>query len=182
MNENRISLKFTDAEISQIRAAIETLVGLLAPKLIALSDDEKRRLSKISDDSIPFNEKVAQYVVSNPEFLPMFRTADEFLTDFSAFRELRGFTRLLEQIYGNIQDTSMLAGSEADGFARAYYGAVGQAAKLGIPNAQAIYDDLSERYDVLRKPRPRQAPTATRRRHSGAGRACRSSPGRPACT
>ena len=158
MNENRISLKFTDAEITQIKAAIESLVGLLAPKLVALSGEEKKRLSKISDDSIPFNEKVAQYVVSNPEFLPMFRTADEFLTDFSAFRELRGFIRLLEQIFGNLQDTSMLAGSEADGFARAYYGAVGQAAKLGIPNAQPIYDDLSERYEAQRANRPKSAP------------------------
>lgn len=160
MSENRISLKFTDAEITQINAAIQTLVGLLAPKLIALNAADKQRLSKISDDSIPFNEKVAQYVVSNPEFVPMFRTADEFLTDFSAFRELRGFIRLLEQIFGNMQDTSMLAGSEADEFARAYYGAVGQAAKMSIPNAQAIYDDLSVRYEAQRANRPK-APAKT---------------------
>jgi hypothetical protein len=155
MNENRISLKFTDAEITQIKAAINTLVGLLTPKLEALSAADKKRLSKISDDSIPFNEKVAQYVVSNPEFVPMFRTADDFLTDFSAFRELRGFIRLLEQIYGNRQDTSMLAGSEADEFARTYYGAVGQAAKMSIPNSQAIYDDLSARYEAQRANRPK---------------------------
>jgi len=158
MSENRISLKFTDAEITQINAAIQTLVSLLAPKLIALNAADKKRLSKISDDSIPFNEKVAQYVVSNPEFVPMFRTADEFLTDFSAFSQLRGFIRLLEQIFGNMEDTSMLAGSEADEFARAYYGAVGQAAKMGVPNAQAIYDDLSERYHAQRANRPKTLP------------------------
>ncbi len=159
MSENRISLKFTEAEITQINAAIQTLVSLLAPKLIALNAADKKRLSKISDDSIPFNEKVAQYVVSNPEFVPMFRTVDEFLTDFSAFRELRGFIRLLEQVFGNMQDTSMLAGSEADEFARAYYGAVGQAAKMGVPNAQAIYDDLSVRYEAQRANRPKKPPT-----------------------
>ena len=158
MSENRISLKFTDAEITQINAAIETLVGLLAPKLVALSVEDKKRLSKISDDSIPFNEKVAQYVVSNPEFVPLFRTSDEFLTDFSAFKELRGFIRLLEQVFGNMQDTSMLAGSEADEFARAYYGAVGQAAKMGVPNAQVIYDDLSVRYEAQRAGRPKKEP------------------------
>jgi hypothetical protein len=158
MSENRISLKFTDAEITQIKDAIGVLVALLAPKLIALSDEDKKRLSKISDSSIPFNEKVAQYVVSNPEFVPMFLKADDFLTDFSAFKELRGFIRLLEQVFGNMQDSSMLAGSEADDFARAYYGAVGQAAKMGVPNAQAIYDDLSERYEGQRKPRARQTP------------------------
>lgn len=35
MSENRISLQFTDAEITQVKAAIETLVSLLAPKLCA---------------------------------------------------------------------------------------------------------------------------------------------------
>jgi hypothetical protein len=160
MNENRISLRFTESEITRIKTAIDELVGLLAPKLIALSTDEKKRLSKISDDSIPFNEKVAQYVVSNPEFMPMFRTADDFLNDFSAFRELRGFIRLLEQVYGNLLDTSMLAGSEADEFARAYYGAVGQGAKMGVPNAQTIYDDLSVRYEAQRAKRPKTPVTA----------------------
>ena len=160
MSENRISLQFTKDELTQIKAAIETLVGLLAPKLIALNAADKRRLSKISDDSIPFNEKVAQYVVSNPEFVPMFRTTDEFLIDFSAFKELRGFIRLLEQVFGNMQDTSMLAGSEADEFARAYYGAVGQAAKMGIQNAQPIYDDLSVRYEAQRANRPKKPATA----------------------
>jgi len=158
MSENRISRQFSEVEVSQIRAAIETLVNLLAPKLVALNAEEKRRLSKISDDSIPFNEKVAQYVVSNPEFVPMFREADEFLKDFSMFRDLRGFVRLLEQIFGNMQDTSMLAGSEADEFARAYYGAVGQAAKMGIQNVQPIYDDLSLRYEAQRANRPKRTP------------------------
>ena len=158
MIENTISLKFTASEITQINDAIETLVTLVAPKLIALSDDEKKRLSKISDDSIPFNEKVAQYAVSNPEFIPLFWSADEFLIDFSAFRDLRGFIRLIDQVYTNMQDTSMLAGSESDGFARAYYGAVGQAAKMGVPNAQAIYDDLSIRYEAQRAGRPKKQP------------------------
>ena len=159
MLEDRLSLELTGAEITQINGAIKTLVDLLAPRLIALSAEDKKRISKISDDSIPFNEKVAQYVVSNPEFVPLFRSADDFLIDFSAFSTLRGFIRLLEQVFGNMEDTSMLAGSEADDFARAYYGAVGQAAKMGVPNAQAIYDDLSERYEAQRANRPKKPPT-----------------------
>lgn len=158
MIENRISIEWSEAELNEIRTAINTLVRLLAPKLIALSAEAKKRLPKISDDSLPFNEKVAQYVVSNPEFLPLFRTAGEFLKDLAAFKELRGFIRLLEQLYSNLQDTSILAGSEADEFARAYYAAVGQAAKMGVPNAQAIYDDLSTRFQAQRKPRQRTTP------------------------
>lgn len=159
MSENRISFMFTEAELTEIKAAINALVRVLAPKLLAFSMEEKKRLPKISDDSIPFNEKVAQYVVSNPEFVPLFHSAEEFLKDFSVFTELRGFMRLLEQLFGNMEDTSMVAGSEADSFARAYYGSVGQAAKLGVPNARAIYDDLSIRYEAQKAGRPKKQPT-----------------------
>lgn len=159
MIENRISLSFTDAEKTQISQAIQTLDTLLSPKLIALPKEDKRRLAKISDDGLPFAEKVAQYAVSNPEFNPMFMSAEEFAKDFSAFNLLREFARLLSQITSNIDDTRTLAGSEADQYARAYYAAVGQAAKMGVPGAQAIYDDLSGRFEAQRMKRPK-TPTA----------------------
>ena len=155
MNENRISLSFTDAEKTQISQAIQTLNTLLSPKLIALPKEDKLRLAKISDDAIPFAEKVAQYTVSNPEFNPRFMTAEEFAKDLSAFTLLREFSRLLSQISSNIDDTRTLAGSEADEYARAYYAAVGQAAKMGVPGAQAIYDDLSVRFETQRTKRPK---------------------------
>ena len=159
MNNNRISLSFTDAEKTQIMAAIQVLVTILAAKLIALSKEDKAGIAKISDEAIPFIEKVAQYVVSNPEFIPLFGDAGEFTKDLSLFVDTREFIRPLLLMVSNLEDTSMLSGSEADDFARRYYGAVGQAAKMGVPNAQAIYDDLSVRYEAQKKRRPK-TPTA----------------------
>ena len=159
MNNNRISLSFTDEERDKIRAAIHVLVTIFAAKLIALSKEEKAGIAKIGDDAIPFIEKVAQYVVSNPEFIPLFGDAVEFTKDFLLFRDTREFIRSLLVIMSNLEDTSMLSGSEADDFARRYYGAVGQASKMGVPNAQAIYDDLSVRYDAQKKKRAKP-PTA----------------------
>jgi hypothetical protein len=40
----------------------------------------------------------------------------------------------------------MLAGSEAYIAALAYYNSVKQAAKMNVPGARAIYDDLSKRF------------------------------------
>jgi hypothetical protein len=159
MNNNRISLFFTDAEKTQINAAIQVLVTILAAKLIALSKEDKAGIAKISDEAIPFIEKVAQYVVSNPEFIPLFGDAAEFTKDFGLFVDTREFVRPMLLLVSNLEDTSMLSGSEADDFARRYYGAVGQAAKMGVPNAQAIYDDLSVRYEGQKKKRPKP-PTA----------------------
>jgi hypothetical protein len=157
MKENRISLSLSDADKTAINEAIQKLNTLLAPKLITLSKEDKKRLAKISDDAIPFVEKVAQYAASNPEFVPNFLDAGEFEKDFSAFKDLRGFGRLLTQISQNMDDTSTLAGSEADEFARMFYASVAQAAKLGAPGAQAIYDDLRPRFEAQRS-KPKNTP------------------------
>lgn len=159
MNENRISLSFTDEEKAKINKAVQDLNSVFASKLIALSNEDKKRLFKISDDAIPFIEKVAQYVVSNPEFVPVFLNAGEFAKDFTAFTDLRGFGRLLTPISSNMEDTAMLAGSEADDFARMYYASVAQAAKMNVPGAQAIYEDLRSRFEAQRGRRPKTPPT-----------------------
>jgi hypothetical protein len=159
MNQNRISITFTDDEKRQISAAITSLVAVFASKLIALSREDKKRLPKISDDAIPFIEKVAHYAVSNPEFVPVYLDAGEFSKDFSAFTDLHTFARLLSPMSSNLEDTWALAGSEADEFARMYYAAVAQAAKMGVPDAQAIYEDLKARYEAQRKNRPTKPPT-----------------------
>lgn len=156
MNNNRISLTFTDDEKKQINDAITVLLNLLAPKLIALDKEDKKRLAKLSDDGIPFAEKVMHYSVSNPEFIPAYTSAAEFDKDFTGFTVLREFVRPLMQLVSNLEDTWTLCGSEADEFARLYYAMVAQGAKMGVPGAQTIYDDLKPRYEVQRANRAKQ--------------------------
>jgi hypothetical protein len=159
MKENRISLSFSEADKTTINETIQKLNTLLAPKLITLSKDDRKRLYKINDDAIPFVEKVAQYAVSNPEFVPNFMDANEFTKDFSAFTDLRAFARILMQLSQSMDDTSTLAGSEADEFARMFYASVAQAAKLGAPGAQAIYEDLRPRFEAQRVKTTKNPPT-----------------------
>ena len=158
MSRNLISLSLTEAEKTRVREAIQTLVNIFASKLIALSREERASVPRVGEGAIPFLEKVAQYVVSNPEFIPMFGDAVEFEKDLSAFGLTGEFLRQLLVLVSNLEDTKMLAGAEADDFARRYYGAVGQAAKMGVPNAQAIYDDLSTRYEAQKRRRRNPAP------------------------
>lgn len=150
MNENRISIEITDAQKTDITEKINELIVLLQPIVIALDKTDKKRLAKISDDAIPFVEKVEQYAVSNPEFIPPFTSFDEFKKDFKAFTILREFVRPLMQVVSNLEDTWALTGSEADDFARLYYAMVAQGAKMGVSGAQAIYDDLKPRFDTQR--------------------------------
>ena len=118
---------------------------------------EIKSLSKLGDIRIPFVEKVAQYAVSNPEFLPPFADVPEFTTDFKAFTDLREMVRPLRQIIDNLENSMTVSGSEAWDFARNYYKTVQFQARMGVPGAQTILDDLRILFD--QKPGTPPVPT-----------------------
>lgn len=61
MNENRISIELSDADITAVNAAIQTLTTKLQPFLIALEAGDKLALAKMKDKSVPFVEKAEQF-------------------------------------------------------------------------------------------------------------------------
>jgi hypothetical protein len=148
MTENRISLEIKQTDIDEITRAIQVLAEKLQPMLIALEASDRQSLPKMKDKTIPFIEKVVQYLESNPEFIPPFMSKSETKKDYDAFTSLNSFLRPLAQITRNLEDTAMLCGSEAYLGGLTYYNSVKQAAKVNVPNAQAVYNDLSARFEA----------------------------------
>lgn len=157
MNENRVSISLSQADITAINAAIATLAEKFQPILIGLEADDKKNLAKLGEKSVSFVEKSMQYAESNAEFLPAFIDAAEMKKDFAAFNVLNGFLRPLLQITKNLDDTATVCGSEAILASLAYYNSVRQAAKMSVPNASAIYDDLSQRFEAQKAPKNKPA-------------------------
>ena len=60
---------------------------------------------------------------------------------------LTDLARPIEQLNRTLEDTIILAGSEAYVASLAYYNSVKQAAKMNVPGALPIQDDLSKRFD-----------------------------------
>lgn len=148
MNENRISLSVSGEDKTKILQAVSALAALLQPMLIALDANDRKRLAKISDGSIPFMQKVAQYVDSNPEFVPAFVDVAEFKKDLQTFLDLREILRPILQLVGNLEDTAIVCGADAYDVGRAYYKSVQQGVKMNVPNANAIYEDLKSRFEI----------------------------------
>ena len=147
MAENRVSITISAADVVEITKAIEVLSDKLAPILIALTADDRQSMAKIKDATIPFMEKIVQYLESNPEFAPPYLDKDETKKDFAAFTVLNAFIRPLSQITRNLEDTAMLCGSEAYANGRSYYKSVVNASDLNVLGAKAIYDDLKVRFE-----------------------------------
>ena len=159
MSENRISIAFTEAEITDINAAIQTLQTKLVPKLIALSTEDKQGLPKIKERAVPFMRKTLQYIETNPEFVPAYLDTAEVNKDFNGFNSINNFLRLLAPTVSNMEDTAFLCGSEGYQGALNYYNNVKLAAKMNVPNAKAIYEDLSVYFEAQKaKPLKATAP------------------------
>ena len=143
--DNRIAIQIPEADVTEINAAIETLKTKLQPYLIALTPEDRKMLPKMSDKTIPFVDKALDYAQNSPQFAPQYMNVPEMKIDLDALNTLTEFYRPLEQIISGFDDTMMLSGSEAYIAALSYYNSVKMAAKMNVPAAKPIYDDLKER-------------------------------------
>lgn len=145
--ENVISIQIPESDVKQVLEYLGKIQEILKPYLIALSPDERQKMLKMGDKTVSFVEKTLDYVRSNPEFVPAYMNVLEFEKDATAVKNLNVMLNPIMQLEQGIDDTEMLAGSEAYTASLIYYNSVKQATKNNVPNAAAIYDDLSKRFD-----------------------------------
>ncbi len=101
----------------------------------------------MSDKTAPFVSKVLDYVETKAQFAPSYLNVEELKTDLQVVAVLTQIFRPVEQIYENLNDTITQAGSEAYVASLAYYNSVKQAAKMNIPDAKTIFNDLKVRFE-----------------------------------
>ncbi|MGD8778056.1 MAG: hypothetical protein PVH88_03750 [Ignavibacteria bacterium] len=144
--ENKVNIEVTEEDITEIKSAIDVLTTKLQPYLISLSTEERKELPKMSDKTLPFVQKVMDYLDTNPEFASPYMDKDAFKIDMKSVEDLTAIFNPLNQILANLDDTIMLAGSEAYVAALSYYNSVKLASKMDIPNSKTIYEDLKTRF------------------------------------
>ena len=145
-DSNRISLTIPAADVEQVKQLFTQINQLLAPHLINLTPDERIQLPKMGDKSIPFVTKGAEYLNIPGTPAPPYVNADELVIDLSAFETLRQIRQIAQPTVDMLDDTMMLCGSEAYTAVLAFYSYLKGAAKMNVPGAKTIYDDLSNRF------------------------------------
>jgi hypothetical protein len=155
---NRISLDIPDDDMQAIRAALQVLQDKLLPHLVDLSADDRRALPKMGAKTVDFVAKALSYTRANPQYKPAFVDVDELARDLAAVGSLRELQQPLDQIAALVDASLLLSGSEAYAAALACYQSFKAAAKLHMPGAGTIANDLSERFPG--RPVKRAAPVA----------------------
>ena len=144
-NDNRISAEVTDANKTLIMTKITEIKALL-PFLLNLTKDERIKLPKLGSGSLAFDEQCASYMATAPNLIPPFVDAAEVTKDRNPRLVLADVFRELNKLCEAVDDSLMQVGSEIWMADLSFYQTVRQAAKRSVFGADAIYDELKERF------------------------------------
>jgi hypothetical protein len=132
--------------LAQAQEHIDAAIGILNPYLLPLTPEERHDILKMGNKTLSFVEKARDYAHHYPQLCPSYLDLTKFDTDLADATELRTMHISAKQLSDNVDDTMMVAGSEAFQAALVFYNAVRVAAVQDIPGAKEIYSDLKSRF------------------------------------
>jgi len=147
--ENLISLTIPAETMATINTSLTALNAALANVLLFnLTADERKAMRVMGDKSIAFVQKALEYAENNPALLPPYLDLPEAKKDFALAHDLYGILQQINTLQRAVEDTMMVAGSEAYDAALIFYNSVKGASRVNVPGSEAVYNDLQQRFAV----------------------------------
>lgn len=143
---NLVSFNIPEADMTEIKAAINVLTTKLLPHLKTLSPEERQELPKMGLKTIGFVQKALEHCLQNPDLVPPFLNVEELTNDVKAVEVIRSLYQPLLQLTEGLSDTMTLSGSEAFGGSLMFYNSSKNAKKSKVQKAETIYNDLQARF------------------------------------
>lgn len=147
INNNRINSTLTEAQIAAVKDAVQNIYANI-PFLLGLTVEERISLPKINVSNKVFTEDAINAILNNAGMLPNYLNVENMQTDMQLFAQLDELTGLVRQLLEKLEDTQILAGSEAYVSALTGYRLFGAAAEAGISGSDAVYENLKTRFTV----------------------------------
>jgi len=148
--------------LSQVQTLVNQANALLLPYVTPLTPAERHAMAKMGEKTLSFVEKAHDFAVQNPNLCPPYLDMAAFDTDFGDAHNLWTLLVSTQQLHENVDDTEMVAGSEAYQAALVFYNSVKMAARQDIPGAKAVYEELKKRFPGgKRKPGETESETVT---------------------
>jgi len=145
-NRNQVSLSIPPEVVEQVKQLYTQANALMALYLVSMIADQKAGLPKMGEKSIPFVTKGAEYLRIAGTPAPPYIEPAELDVDFKAYETLRQIRQVATPTVEMLDDTMLLCGSEAYVAVLAFYNYLKGAAKMGVPGAKTVYEDLSARF------------------------------------
>ena len=145
LTNNRLNVTATPAQITAVKAAIQTINTNL-PFLIGLTKEERITLPAIDVNNKAFTEDAINAGINNSGLLPAYVSVPNMQNDINLFSQLDEVIGLTKQTLEKLEDTQLLAGSEAYTSGLVLYKLFGSAAEAGMPGADAVVSQLKLRF------------------------------------
>lgn len=151
MSYQNISQEITQAHYDAFVAKLNELKALFT-FFINLTEEERQTLPKMGNSKLPFVIKALNYAEANPTLAPGYMNVPELRKDLQLNTRVLAMLQLLRPYLDSMDDTGLAVGSEAYVTSLAFYNSVGQAAKLNVAGASAIYADLTTHFEQSSTP------------------------------
>jgi len=150
--ENLISAEIPAAVMADITEKLNAVNTALANILLFnLTGQDRLELRKLGDKTMPFVEKAVEYASTNPTLVPSYLDLAEAKKDLKLTQDLSSILKQVSTLNRAVEDTLMVAGSEAYDAALVFYNSVKGASRVNVPGSEAVYNDLQKRFAVKPK-------------------------------
>jgi hypothetical protein len=146
MKNNKHNASIPEAVLTQVQAKVNEIMALIASCMVPLTPTERQEMAKMGEKTLAFVEKAYAFAKENPHLVPPFLNMDDFDVDFADAHGLWTLVNSIRQLYENVSDTEMAAGSEAYQAALVFYNSVKVAAAQDVAGAKAVYEELKTRF------------------------------------
>jgi hypothetical protein len=122
---------------------------------VGLTPPERRRVAKLGRKSQTFVVQALDAATQYPNLMPGCLDVNEARRDLALFEALHPVLQSINQLKELVEDTQMLAGSEAYEAARVAYASIKTIGKsMGLDE---VKDELAQQFRKQRKPLPSQS-------------------------
>ena len=144
LTNNRLNITATAAQITAVKTAIQT-ISTNMPFLIGLTVEERVALPAIDVNNKAFTEDAINAGANNPTLVPSYVSVASMQNDMTLYTQLDELKGLINQLLEKVEDTQLLAGSEAYTSGLALYKIFGAAAHASVAGADAVVAQLRTR-------------------------------------
>lgn len=155
MTIRTIDATLSSTDVEEVLTALETVRQKLS-FLGGLTPTERRQLAKLGLKSQTFVIKALDAATQYSNLMPRCLNIEEARRDLALFEALNPILQSLSQLRELVEDTQMVAGSEAYAAARVAYSSIKTVGKsVGLDE---VKDDLAQRFRKTRKVQPQTEP------------------------
>jgi len=145
--ENLISTEISAALMADITEKLNAVNTSLANVLLFnLTGQDRRELNKMGDKTLAFVENSLEYASNNPTLVPTYLDVAEAKKDLKLSKDLDNILKQISTLQRAVEDTAMIAGSEAYDASLVFYNSVKGASRVNVPGSQSVFEDLQKRY------------------------------------